>query len=60
MEEGEIAHFEQFHFFPQCFPKVYFFIVLKQVYMEERVKTSSVEIESLQPLRLLQRESSCL
>ena len=22
MEKGEIAHFEQFHLFPQCFPMV--------------------------------------
>ena len=29
VEKGEIAHFEQFHFFPQCFPKVFFFNVLK-------------------------------
>ena len=35
--KGEIAHFEQFHLFPQCFPK-FFFNVLKLVYMEERVK----------------------
>ena len=38
MEKGEIAHFEQFHLFPQCFPEVFFFDVLKRVYMEERVK----------------------
>ena len=38
MEKGEIAHFKQFHLFPQCFPKDFFFIELKQVYMEERVK----------------------
>ena len=36
VEKGEIAHFEQFHLFPQSFPKV--FNVLKWVYMEERVK----------------------
>ena len=29
VEKGEIAHFEQFHLFPQCFPKAFFFIVLK-------------------------------
>ena len=23
--KGEIAHLEQFHLFPQCFPKVFFF-----------------------------------
>ena len=27
--KGEIAHFEQFHFFPQNFPEVIFFNVLK-------------------------------
>ena len=42
MEKGEIAHFEQFHLFPQCFPKPFFFNVLKSVhvYMEERVNAS--------------------
>ena len=25
MGKGEIAHFEQFHLFPQCFPKAFFF-----------------------------------
>ena len=25
VEKGEIAHFEQFHLFPQCFPKDFFF-----------------------------------
>ena len=29
VEKGEIAHFEQFHLFPQCFPKVFLFKVLK-------------------------------
>ena len=24
VEKGEIAHFEQFHLFPQCFPKAFF------------------------------------
>ena len=38
MEKGEIAHFEQFHLFPQCFPKAFFFNALKCVYMEESVK----------------------
>ena len=38
VEKVEIAHFEQFPFFPQCFPKAFFFNVLKWVYMEERVK----------------------
>ena len=38
MEKGEIAHFEQFHLFPQCFPKTFSFDVLKWVYVEEKVK----------------------
>ena len=38
VEKGEIAHFEQFHLFPQCFPKAFFFYVLKLVYTEEMVK----------------------
>ena len=29
VEKGEIAHFEQFHLFPQCFPKAFFFNVFK-------------------------------
>ena len=38
-EKGEIAHSEQFHLFPQCFPKAFFFSELKWVvYIEERVK----------------------
>ena len=37
MEKGDIAHFEQFHLFPQCFPTFFFFNVLNRVYMEERV-----------------------
>ena len=32
MEKGEIAHFEQFHLFTQCFSKAYFFDVLTCVY----------------------------
>ena len=35
VEKGEIANFEQFHLFPQCFPKAFLFNVLKLVYMEE-------------------------
>ena len=37
VEKGEIAQNEQFHLFPQCFPKAFFFSVLKCVHMEERV-----------------------
>ena len=40
-EKGEIAHFEQFHLFPQCFPKAFFFSVLKYVSMEERANVFS-------------------
>ena len=29
VEKGEIAHFEQFHLFPQCCLEVFFFYVLK-------------------------------
>ena len=36
--KGETAHFEQFYLFPQCFPKAFFFNVLKRVYMEVRVR----------------------
>ena len=31
VEKKEIAHFQQFHLFSQCFPKAFFF----NVYMEE-------------------------
>ena len=43
MEKSEIefAHSEQFHLFPQSFPKAFFFKMLKRVYMEERVKERS-------------------
>ena len=38
VEKGEIVHFEQFHHFPQYFPKVFlFFNVLKLVHMEKRL-----------------------
>ena len=37
VDKGEIAHFEQFHLFPQCFPKAIFFSVVKRVYMEGTV-----------------------
>ena len=36
LEKGEIAHFEQFHLFPQYFPKPFFFNVFKWLQMEER------------------------
>ena len=44
MEKGEIAQFEQFHLFPLCFPKAFFFNVLKWVYMEENVNVKPSEI----------------
>ena len=42
MEKGKIAHFEQFHLFPQCFLRDFFFNVLNWVYMEESVKFASL------------------
>ena len=36
MEKGECAHFEQFHLFPQCFPKAYFFDALKKSIDKEK------------------------
>ena len=30
VEKGEIAHFEQFHFFPQCFPGAFFLNVFNE------------------------------
>ena len=41
VEKGEIAQFEQFQRFQECFPKAFFFNVLKRVCMEERVKCGS-------------------
>ena len=37
-EKGEIAYFEKFHLFPECFLETFFFNVLKWVYMEDRFK----------------------
>ena len=45
VEKGEIAHFEQFHLFPQCFPKAFFFSVLKPVCMEERAKDTPTKYQ---------------
>ena len=36
VEKCEIAHFGQFHLFPQSFLTALIFNVLKRVYMEER------------------------
>ena len=41
VEKGEIAHLEQFHLFPQSFPKAFSFNVLKWVYIEERVNVNT-------------------
>ena len=42
MEKSEIAHFEQFHLFPQCFHKDFYFNALKCVYKEEWVKKTLI------------------
>ena len=47
MEKGEIALFNQFHLYPQCFPISIFFSVLKGVYLEERV-TKQLQIQNVQ------------
>ena len=36
LEKGEIAQNEQFHLFPRCYPKAFFFNVLQWVYMEKK------------------------
>ena len=41
VEKGEMAHLSNFTFF-YIFPKAFFFNVLKQVYMEERVNLWAV------------------
>ena len=41
VEKGEIAQNGQFHLFRQCFPKAFFFSVLKWVYTEEKVNMPS-------------------
>ena len=45
MGKGEIANFEQFHLFPQCFPKAFFLKVLKWVYVEERAQPLSYSLD---------------
>ena len=42
MEKDKIAHLSNFHLFPQCFSKTFFFNVLKRVYMEERVNVAQI------------------
>ena len=39
VEKGEIAHFEQFYLFPQCFHKAFLFKVLKCAYTEGHLQT---------------------
>ena len=42
MEKGEIALFQQFHLFPKCFPKVFFFFsVLMSIYGGNGLKKNS-------------------
>ena len=48
VEKGEIAQNEQFQLFPQCFPKACLSIVLKWVYMEERVKNLACLVQGKQ------------
>ena len=41
VEKGEIAHFELFYLFLQCFLIAFFFNSLKGIYLGEGVKTRS-------------------
>ena len=41
--KGEIAQYEQFHLFPQCFHKAFFLDVIKLLYMKEKVKATKPE-----------------
>ena len=41
MGKGQITHYEQFLLFPQCFQKQFIIDVIKQVFMEKRVKYAS-------------------
>ena len=45
--------FEQFYLFPQCFPKAFFFNVLKWVNMEEGVKVMSLSFKIYQAVQFL-------
>ena len=45
--KGEIAHLEQFHIYPQCFPKAFPLNVLRSVYMEESVKIRKCGLHNL-------------
>ena len=51
MEKGEIAHLEQFHIFPQCFLKFFFFNGLKRVdlYMEGRLNVIKLDVMDRNP-----------
>ena len=44
VEKGEIAHFEQFLLFQQCFIEAFFFNELTREYMEERVRDSFIPL----------------
>ena len=50
--KGEIAHFEQFHLFPRCFPKGFLFNELNCVYMEEMLKPYNTSKLSLSRVQL--------
>ena len=45
MEKGSIAHFEQFHFFPQCFPKAVFLSINGEMVNTLKTKTSGNIVE---------------
>ena len=51
VKKSEIAHFEQFHLFPQCFPGASLFNVLKWVYMKEKVNSGSSTSSNVQQLK---------
>ena len=40
VEKGKIAHFEQFHLFPQCIPKAFFLYCVKMGIYEGKGYTS--------------------
>ena len=51
MGKDEIANSGQFHLFPQCFPKAFFFNMLKWVYIEGKVKPFTTQSCDLTTLR---------
>ena len=42
MEKGEIAHFDQFHLFPKCFPGDFFFNELIEYIWRKGLKVSKI------------------